>query len=56
MERQQKSSEEHEIVGKQVLQSFEIGTIQVRQAGEHEYGIRYFDTLDPMEKKQLNSI
>jgi len=28
------------------LQSFEIGTIQVKQAGEHEYGIRYYDVLE----------
>ena len=27
------------------IQSFDIGTIQVRQAGGHEYGIRYFDVL-----------
>ena len=28
------------------LQSFEVGTIQIRQAGAHEYGIRYFDVLE----------
>ena len=31
---------------KEILQSFEVGTIQVRQSGMHEYGIRYFDVLN----------
>ena len=29
-----------------IINSFEIGTIQIRKAGAHEYGIRYFDVLE----------
>ncbi len=30
----------------EVINSFERGTIQIKEAGVHEYGIRYFDVLE----------
>ncbi len=36
------------------IQSFDIGTIQVRQAGGHEYGIRYFDVLKGVNGATMN--
>ena len=30
----------------EVINSFQKGTIKISQAGEHEYGIRYFDVLE----------
>ncbi len=31
---------------KQIIESFEIDTIQIRKAGNNEYGLRYFDNFD----------
>ncbi|MGB9992953.1 RHS repeat domain-containing protein, partial [Massilia sp. SM-13] len=32
----------------EILQSFEIGTINLRSAGHAEYGLRYFDNIDAL--------
>ncbi len=37
-------------VRKQVLESFDVRTIGVRQAGASEYGLRYFDNVDAFAK------
>jgi len=37
-------------VRRKVLESFDVRTIGVRQAGASEYGIRYFDNVDALAK------
>jgi hypothetical protein len=37
-------------VRKQILESFDLRTIGVRQAGASEYGVRYFDNVNAFDK------